>query len=77
MYCDKILKILKEDVLTDSAVIDIDTNLFETGLMDSLATMHLFIQLEENFGIHLDLAEIEIEDFSTVRKINEYILNNR
>ena len=45
--------------------------------MDSLATMHLFIRLEEKYGVVLDLAEVEIEDFATVRKINQYIKNNK
>ena len=38
--------------------------------------MNMFLQLEQSFGINVDLAEIEIEDFATVRKINEYVVSN-
>lgn len=77
MYCKEIMDILKDDILIEHENIDIDMDLFEAGLMDSLATMHLFVKLEEVFGIHLDLAEIEIENFATIRKISEYVANNK
>lgn len=75
MYYSEILAILKEIVLSDNVDISVDTDLFEEGLMDSLATMNMFIQLEQAFGINIDLAEIEIEDFATVRKINDYVVS--
>lgn len=77
MYCNDITRILREDLRLAEQTFDEDTNLFEAGLMDSLATMHLFIRLEEKYGVVLDLAEVEIEDFATVRKINQYIKNNK
>lgn len=77
MYCNEIMRILKDDVLIENEEFYYDTDLFETGLMDSLATMHLFIQLEQEFGIKIDLTEIEIENFSTVRKISEYVKNHK
>lgn len=76
MYFNEIYAILKEIVLDSDYSIDLDTDLFEEGLMDSLATMNMFLQLEQSFGVNVDLAEIEIEDFATVRKINEYVVSN-
>lgn len=75
MYYKEISEILRDIVLLSHIKLDIDTDLFEEGLMDSLATMNMFIQLEQTFGISIDLAEIEIEDFSTIRKINEFVLS--
>ena len=75
MYYKEISEILRDIVLLSHIKLDIDPDLFEEGLMDSLATMNMFIQLEQTFGISIDLAEIEIEDFSTIRKINEFVLS--
>ena len=74
MYYREIITILKDIVVLDNVNISIDTDLFEEGLMDSLATMNMFIRLEQIFGVSIDLAEIEIDDFATVRKINDFVV---
>lgn len=75
MYYREIITILKDIVVLDNVNISIDTDLFEEGLMDSLATMNMFIRLEQIFGVSIDLAEIEIDDFATVRKINDFVVS--
>lgn len=77
MYYREIIAILKDIVVLDNVNISIDTDLFEEGLMDSLATMNMFIHLEQIFGISIDLAEIEIDDFATVRKINDFVVTTK
>lgn len=75
MYYREIITILKDIVVLDNVNISIDTDLFEEGRMDSLATMNMFIRLEQIFGVSIDLAEIEIDDFATVRKINDFVVS--
>ncbi|PYS53683.1 MAG: hypothetical protein DMG13_11570 [Acidobacteria bacterium] len=46
-----------------------DTDLFETGTLDSAALIELLLGLEERFGFILSLAELELDDIRTIRKI--------
>lgn len=51
-----------------------DDNIFDMGIMDSLLTLKLILCLEETFKISIDLAEIEIEDFSSIQNINTFLM---
>ena len=73
MYISEIKRIIKEELyIADN--IENEENLFETGLLDSLTTLKFFCCLEDAFKIEIDLAEVEITDFETIEKINEYII---
>ncbi len=50
-----------------------ETDLIETGLLDSLALVELLLGLEEEFGVEVPLAELEIESFRSVRSIAAYV----
>jgi methoxymalonate biosynthesis acyl carrier protein len=56
--------------------VDIDsvhTDLIETGLLDSLALVELLLHLEEEFKVDVVVAELDIEDFRTVRSIGVFV----
>lgn len=66
---EKILDIL-EDICEDDIVREeLDINLFESGLMDSLGLVELLVQIEENFNIIISPSEIERDDIETPNKI--------
>jgi|SRR5581483_12211101 len=46
-----------------------DTDLFESGALDSLGFVGLLVHLEEAFGFQVPLAELELDDFRTVTQI--------
>jgi D-alanine--poly(phosphoribitol) ligase subunit 2 len=50
-----------------------ETDLFDSGVLDSMAFVELLLQLENRYGIRLDLSEIEFDQFRSVDKISEYI----
>ena len=50
-----------------------ETDLFETGAMDSMAFVELLLQLEQEFGITVSFDDLEIENFRSVRKIAQFI----
>lgn len=66
---EKILDIL-EDICEDDIVREeLDINLFESGLMDSLGLVELLVQIEENYNIIISPSEIERDDIETPNKI--------
>jgi D-alanine--poly(phosphoribitol) ligase subunit 2 len=51
----------------------IDTDLFETGLIDSLAFVELLIGLEAELGVSLGVDDLDVEAFRTVRRISQLV----
>lgn len=50
-----------------------DTDLFETGIVDSLSFVTLLAQLEEEFGLTTSLDDLEFDNFRTIARIAEFI----
>lgn len=48
-----------EDICEEDLRNNSDINLFEEGLMDSLGTVRLIIDIEEQLGIELNVMELE------------------
>ena len=55
----------------------IDTDLLETGLLDSLHFVELLLHLERKFGTEISLEKLEIDHFRSVAKIAEFIANHK
>ena len=60
---------------TASIQVEAETNLFETGVLDSMTLVQFIIDLEEKFNFHLPIEDIEVESFSSVTKIAELVAN--
>ena len=70
---EKLLDIL-ERICDDEAVReDLDMDLFEEGLLDSLAVAELIVAIEEEFKVILSPTEYEKEELSTVRRIEKIL----
>jgi D-alanine--poly(phosphoribitol) ligase subunit 2 len=46
-----------------------DTDLIETGLLDSLALVELLFEIEQRFGVDLALDDLDIENFRTLERL--------
>jgi D-alanine--poly(phosphoribitol) ligase subunit 2 len=55
----------------------LDTDLIETGLLDSLALVELLFEIERQFKIDLQLDELDIENFRTIERICEFVALRR
>lgn len=53
--------------------IDKNVDLFEEGLLDSLAMMQLMVELEEGFDITINPEELEVEDYRTINSISAMV----
>jgi len=51
----------------------VDTDLFDTGVLDSLAFVELLLHLEREFGVQISIEELEIERFRSIERIAEFI----
>jgi D-alanine--poly(phosphoribitol) ligase subunit 2 len=51
----------------------VDTDLVETGLLDSLALVELLFAIEQRFGVDLALGELDIENFRSVERIAAFL----
>lgn len=54
----------------------VDADLFETGVIDSLAFVELLLHLEQGFGIKASLDDIEIDNFKSIERIAEFVANH-
>lgn len=46
-----------------------DTDLLETGILDSLQFVELLAQLEQHFGFRVTLEDIDLDDLRTLARI--------
>ena len=54
----------------------VNTDLFETGALDSLAFVEVLLYMEQEFGITVSLEEVEFDTFRSVEKIAEFLTKN-
>lgn len=50
-----------------------DTDLFETGVLDSMGFVELLIYIEREFGIRVALEEMEVDNFRSMERITEFV----
>lgn len=67
----KVLQILK----SISGISDLtdETELFKSGIIDSLGVVSLLVAIEEDLGVYLAITEFDRDELSTPQKISAYI----
>lgn len=59
-----------EDICADEAVREErDIDLFEAGLLDSMAAIEVLVGIEDEFGVSIAPTEVERDEMNTVNKI--------
>lgn len=71
---EKLLEILEQICDDDIVREDLELDLVEEGLLDSIAVVELIVAIEEEFGVSLSPTEYEKEDWATVRKIEKILM---
>lgn len=66
---DEIIEMLVEICEDDVVAQDLDVNMFDTGLLDSLGVTSLIVEIETRFGISLSPTEIERSEMDTPNKL--------
>ena len=63
-----------EDVLgCDEIREDLDLDLFEAELLDSLAIIEVLLEIEERLGITLQPTDLEKRDMATVNNLTKFL----
>ena len=75
MIKEQILEMLEEICEDEVVREDLDINLKEEGLMDSLAFVEMLVRIEENFGLSIAPTEVTFEEIDTPNKVISYIEN--
>ncbi len=68
---NKIAKVFTEELNLE--VPSTESDLFETGLLDSLKFVELLVKLEEVFGTLIAIEDLEIDNFRSIRKIAAFV----
>ena len=66
---EKLLAVIAEVCDSDDVYDQRDTDLFETGMLDSMGAIDLLVEIEDQFGGVIAPTEIERSDMNTVNKI--------
>jgi D-alanine--poly(phosphoribitol) ligase subunit 2 len=72
---ERVRRLFRESLNLD--VTSEQTDLFESGMLDSLALVELLFAIEGEFQIQVALDELDIDDFRTVERISEFISSSQ
>jgi D-alanine--poly(phosphoribitol) ligase subunit 2 len=70
---EKVLELLAEICEDDAVKEDMELELFESGLMDSLGFAEFLVELEEQCDVVISPSEVERDDINTPQKILELV----
>ncbi|MGM0219808.1 D-alanine--poly(phosphoribitol) ligase subunit DltC [Enterococcus sp. AZ126] len=70
---ETILDILEEIAGTDEVKENRDVDLFEEGLMDSLATVQLLVEIDGQLGVQVPVSEFDRDLWNTPNKVIDQV----
>lgn len=77
MIKEQVLEMLEEICEDEVVREDLDVNMKEEGLMDSLAFIEMLVKIEEIFGLSIAPTEVTYEEIDTPNKVISYIENRK
>ena len=66
----QVIEIIDELFMEDVSDM-MDEDLFDAGVLDSMVTVELIVELEDRFGIRVPVSEFGRDDWNTANKIVE------
>lgn len=71
---EKIQELLAQATGRDAAgFADADENLFDSGLIDSMATVQFLFSLQDEYDITVPVSEFDRDEWNTVNKIADRV----
>lgn len=67
----RVVEILRAGL--DAEEVGPETDVLESGLLDSVTFVDLLVRLEEAFGVQVEVDEVELDDFRTARAIAHFL----
>ena len=72
----EVLEII-DDLFMEDVSDMMDEDLFDAGVLDSMGTVELIVELENHFVIHVPVSEFGRDDWNTANKIIEGVTELR
>lgn len=72
-YKDEIINFIIKDNQLEVKTIDIDSDLMDTGILDSLGFLTIMGFVNEKWNIFIDMSEMETSQMNTIRKVADLI----
>ena len=72
----EVLEII-DDLFMEDVSDRMDEDLFDAGVLDSMGTVELIVELENRFDIHVPVSEFGRDDWNTANKIIEGVTELR
>lgn len=66
---ETVLDILGDLTGSDEIKTNPDVNLFETGLLDSMGTVQLLLELQSQLGVNAPVSEFDRKEWATPNKV--------
>jgi len=76
---DLIIKWVRKNAQTNGngqVGLTVDTNLMESGLLDSIGFVELIVFMEGQTGCNIDLTDVDPSEFTTVDGLSQIALRN-
>jgi acyl carrier protein len=70
---DNILNYIHSQLTSAASPIDVDSNLMESGHLDSTAMLELILWVGDTFDIAIQNEDLTLENFATPRNIVEFV----
>ncbi|MDF0479611.1 D-alanine--poly(phosphoribitol) ligase subunit DltC [Vagococcus sp. PNs007] len=74
---ETVLDILEELTGTEEVKDNLELDLFEEGLLDSLGTVQLLVEIEGQCGVTIPVADFERDEWATPQKIINKVVANQ
>jgi methoxymalonate biosynthesis acyl carrier protein len=74
-WVDRIGRIFPEKLMVE--VPSPQTDLLDTGILDSMAFVELLLNLEQEFDVHFEIERLDMEDFRSIERIAELVEGTR
>ncbi|MGE0160272.1 MAG: acyl carrier protein [Gemmatimonadales bacterium] len=53
--------------------VDVETDVIDSGMLDSVAFVQLLVGLEQEFGVTVDVAALQLDDFRSISRIARFV----
>lgn len=67
---NQLMLFLKDSLQVDN--VDVESELFSTGLLDSVSMVNLIVFIEEKTGVQVRAEDVTLENFNTPARILRY-----
>lgn len=71
LTAEDLIRFIRDDLNVEDEI-DAETELFSTGILDSVAMMNIIGFVEEKSGIEVRPADVTLENFDTCQRITDY-----